>query len=82
MAEEKTQGWVWWADDQWHYVTSSNINAFKYDPSTQDLWINFHGGRIYRYYRIPPWMVEGLATASSPGGWFWQNLRGAPFEKE
>ena len=43
---------------------------------------NFHGGRVYKYFRIPPEMAEGLATASSPGGWFWQNLRGAPFERE
>ena len=82
MAEEKTQGWVWWADDQWHYVTSSNIDAFKYELETQELSIQFHGGRIYKYFRIPPWMVAGLATASSPGGWFHQNLRGAPFEKQ
>jgi hypothetical protein len=72
----------WFADNAWHYVSSSNIDAFAYDPETQELRINFHGGRVYKYFRIPPEMAEGLATASSPGGWFWQNLRGAPFERE
>ena len=72
----------WFADNAWHYVSSSNITAFKYSPEQQALWINFHGRRIYRYFNIPPELAEGLATASSPGGWFWQNLRGAPFERE
>ena len=72
----------WFADRQWHYVASSNIDAFRYDPETQDLWINFHGGRVYRYFRISPELAEGLATASSPGGWFHANLKGAPFERE
>jgi len=72
----------WFADNAWHYVSSSNIDAFRYDAERQELSINFHGGRIYKYFRIPPEMAEGLATASSPGGWFRQNLRGAPFERE
>jgi hypothetical protein len=71
----------WWADNAWHYVTSSNVTAFKYDRSTQNLDIRFHGGRDYRYFRIPPELAGGLANAASPGGWFHANLKGAPFER-
>ena len=75
-------GTEYWNDGAWHYVSSSNIDAFMYEKETQSLHIQFHGGRRYRYFNIPPSMAEGLASASSPGGWFHANLKGAPFEKE
>ena len=71
----------WWNDAQWHYVSSSNVDAFRYDQTNKRLSIMFHGGRVYTYFNIGPDMAEGLATASSPGGWFHANLRGAPFER-
>jgi hypothetical protein len=72
---------AWFADDAWHYVSSSNVMGFKYNARTQQLTIRFRGSRDYIYFSIPPSMVEGLATAASPGGWFNDNLRGAPFER-
>jgi len=72
---------TWFADDQWHYVSSSNIDAFKYSPLDRTLSIRFHGAREYEYFNIPLDMVEGLATATSPGQWFHQNLKGAPFQR-
>jgi hypothetical protein len=71
----------WWADDQWHYVSSSNVLAFRYNKQTRELTIRFHGSRDYKYFNIDAAMAEGLATASSPGGWFHANLKGAPFER-
>jgi hypothetical protein len=71
----------WWDDGAWHYVSSSNVDAFRYDRAAGNLEIQFHGVRRYRYFRIPPDLAEGLATAPSPGGWFHQNLKGAPFER-
>jgi hypothetical protein len=38
---------------------SSNVNAFKYNPSTGDLFVQFHGpypkaeGEVYRYSGVP-----------------------------
>jgi hypothetical protein len=71
----------WWADGAWHYVSSSNVDAFRYDARVRALDINFHGNRVYRYFNIPAWMARGLAEAVSPGGWFHANLKGAPFER-
>ena len=71
----------WWNDNAWHPVSSSNVDAFRYDKSTSSLYIQFHGARRYKYFNIPPDMAEGLATAPSPGGWFHANLKGAPFER-
>ena len=71
----------WWNDNAWHYVSSSNITAFKYSARERALWINFHGGRIYKYFSIGEGMAEELASASSPGQWFHANLKGAPFER-
>jgi hypothetical protein len=67
---------------QWVPVTSSNLDAYKYDPQTRDLLIQFHGGRVYRYFRIPQWMVDGLASAGSKGEYFHKYIKGAPFERE
>ena len=76
--EEATQ---WWNDNQWHYVASSNVSAFRYERESKALEIEFHGGRRYRYFNIDEGMAEGLASASSPGQWFHANLKGAPFER-
>lgn len=78
---EAAEALEWWNDGAWHYVASSNVDAFKYDKQTKTLDIQFHGARRYRYFNIPPDMAEGLATAGSPGGWFHANLKGAPFER-
>lgn len=67
--------------DTWIPLTSSNLNAFYWDSESTDLTIEFHGGRRYRYFRIPDSMVEGLLRAGSPGEWWHANLRGAPFER-
>lgn len=71
----------WWNDQQWHYVSSSNVEAFRYDSVTRQLDIMFKGSRVYRYFSIPEVMAEDLANAASPGGWFHANLKGAPFER-
>ena len=54
-------------DNEWHHLSSSNVDAFKYDPASSILDLEFKGGRQYRYWNITPDMVIGLATTSSPG---------------
>jgi hypothetical protein len=82
MTFEADQGsGEWWDDAAWHYVSSSNVDAFLYDRATQTLFIRFHGNRTYKYFSIPSALAVGLASAASPGQWFHANLKGAPFER-
>ena len=67
---------------QWRPLSSSNLDAYRYNAETRDLYIQFHGGRIYRYYNISQEMADSLGSASSPGGWWHANLKGAPFSRE
>src|SRR3974377_564266 len=68
-------------DNEWHRLASSKVGAFKYDPASSLLDLEFKGVRQYRYFNIDASMVIDLATSSSPGGWWWQNLKGAPAQK-
>jgi hypothetical protein len=71
----------WWNDNEWHYVASSNVTAFRYDRDGRALTIEFHGHRRYLYFNIPEDMAGALAAAPSAGQWFHANLKGAPFER-
>lgn len=59
----------------WVPLASSNLNAIRYDPSTQLLQIRFHSGRVYDYNSVPQSVVDGLADASSPGQYFNSNIK-------
>lgn len=48
-------------------VRSSNLKSVGYDPESQDLEVEFHGGRIYVYFGVPSSVAEGLMAASSKG---------------
>jgi hypothetical protein len=52
---------------QWMPVSSSNVAAFRYNAGERVLQIKFHSGRIYGYKDVPENIVDGLATADSPG---------------
>ena len=65
----------------WNYVSSSNVRAFKYDPDTRKLSVQFLSGREYEYFNIDQEMVESFSTAGSPGGWVWANIRGLPAQR-
>ena len=54
----------------WQPLSSSNLNAMRYDPETKTLQIRFNSGRTYDYSDVPPEVAEGLTTASSPGAYF------------
>jgi hypothetical protein len=81
FADAAEEAQEWWADGAWHYVSSSNVDAFMYERDTQSLFIRFHGNRTYKYFNISPELASGLASAPSPGGWFHSTLKGAPFER-
>jgi len=49
---------------------SSNVNSFKYDPKTQQLFVKFHGddsadsGPIYQYQNVPLKIYDAFASGS------------------
>ena len=69
-------------------VTSSQIAAIGYDPTTGELVIRFHGcGRqgasIYSYAGVPAALARGLVEAQSPGSYFHRHIRqgGFPYRR-
>lgn len=48
-------------------VTSSNIVSIGYEAATCILQVEFHGGRIYNYYRVPADAYMVLMDADSIG---------------
>ena len=51
----------------WEDVDSSMIAAFKYDESSQTLYVLFNRTGIYRYFDVPADVIEELREASSKG---------------
>ena len=51
-------------------LNSSNLQGYDYDPVMQTLKIRFVSGRTYSYAEVPQDVVDGLASASSPGQYF------------
>lgn len=54
---------------------SSNLHSGLYDRAHQDLYIRFHGDRIYIYRFVPEDEWEGLKSASSHGSYHYHNIR-------
>lgn len=49
---------------------SSVIASYGYDEETAELTITFRSGRRYRYFDVPDWVADELATAPSTGEYF------------
>ena len=60
-------------------VASSSIAAVGYDEATRTLEIEFHNGRIYQFFDIPPQMAVALRAAPSHGAYFNKYLRNAGY---
>lgn len=56
-------------------VSSSNISSVGYDPGSLVLEIEFHGGRLYQYSRVPEIIHSGLMSAISKGTFFHEHIR-------
>ncbi len=59
----------------WKQVDSTWIEAIQYDDTTQTLGVRFLDGRVYQYKNVPSDIAQGMATAQSPGSYFWSNIR-------
>lgn len=61
---------------------SSNLHSGLYQILTQDLYIRFHGTRIYVYTGVPHSEWMGLKAASSHGKYHHRNIKwGYPYEE-
>ena len=68
----------------WYGVASSMIRAVGYDAEKHILDVAFHRTGVYRYFDVPPKVVEGLLDAESKGSYMraviideypWEKLR-------
>ena len=63
-------------------VASSNVQAIGYDPETQTLEVEFHGGSVYQYYGVPDHMHEQIMRAPSKGGFLNSYIKnGYPYSR-
>lgn len=67
--------------DRWVTLISSNLERFYRDSSDNTMIIQFKGQREYKYFNISEEMADELANAGSPGGWWHENLKGAPAQR-
>ena len=56
-------------------VRSSNLKSVGYDPSNSILEVEFHGGRIYHYFKVPLEIYDALMKASSKGTFFDRKIK-------
>lgn len=71
------------AEKTWYYVSSSNIDAIKYDIDTQVLSVKFLSGATYQYMGVPyDLALKFMMATESHGKFFWRNIRDQyPFVK-
>ena len=56
-------------------VKSSNIAAIGYEPATELLTVQFHGGQTWEYRGVPADVHSALMAAKSVGGFFNANVK-------
>lgn len=56
-------------------VTSSNILGVGYEPETRTLYVEFKGGKRYRYLNVPEEEYEAFIAAPSPGSFFHDSIK-------
>lgn len=57
-------------------LRSSAIASAGYDPDTRTMEVEFTSGRSYTHQDVPPEVYEGLLSASSPGRFYNEQIKG------
>ncbi len=58
-------------------VRSSNVASIGYDPETSTLEVEFHGGGLYEYYRVPEEHYLNLTSGTrSVGNYLNMQIKG------
>jgi superfamily II DNA or RNA helicase/RimJ/RimL family protein N-acetyltransferase len=60
----------------WKQLSSSNLEATRYDAGNKRLEIKFKGGGHYGYEDVPPVKARGLRRSRSAGKYFHRNIKG------
>jgi hypothetical protein len=55
---------------------SSNLSQASYDPSVENLDVEFSDGSVYTYFNVPAGTYRGLTLAPSAGGYFHRHIKG------
>lgn len=55
---------------------SSNLAQAEYDPSVENLDIEFQDGSVYTYFNVPNAKYRSLCLAPSPGSYFHRHIKG------
>lgn len=58
-------------------LKSSMMKGYHYDPASQVLTAQFHGGLPYAYAGVPQAKVDAMLAAPSSGSYFAANIRSA-----
>ena len=64
------------APEEWHSVSSSNVDVIRYLERQRQLEVLFKDGSIYAYYGPTRDVFEAFLAATSKGQFVWQQLRG------
>ncbi|PXY32510.1 KTSC domain-containing protein [Prauserella muralis] len=56
-------------------LESSSLRAAGYDGARRVLDVEFHTGRIYRYFAVPREVYTGLLAAASKGRYYNAHIR-------
>jgi hypothetical protein len=64
------------SEPQWVPVTSSRLDAVMYESDSRVLSIRFRNGAEYSYQDVPREIARGLTSATSPGRFYADNIKG------
>jgi hypothetical protein len=48
-------------------VSSSQISSIGYDSDSQELFIEFTSGKVYRFFKVPEIVFKTFVASKSPG---------------
>jgi hypothetical protein len=57
-------------------IESTSLASVGYDPSQKVLEVEFHGGRVYRYFGVPRRRYQELLEADSAGRFLNTRIKG------
>ena len=63
------------SEPEWEDVESSNVHSVRYDASSRDLYVRFHGGATYKYAKVDSVIYAGLIHSDSVGKFLAQNIK-------
>lgn len=59
-----------------HPVASSNVHSVGYDPRTETLRVQYHGGTTYEYEGVTQHKHDSLMGSESVGGFLNKHVKG------